>query len=261
MIDLAPPIHAKIQGKILTDMPKDLYIPPEALEIFLEQFEGPLDLLCYLIRKQNLDILNLPIADITQQYLRYIELMQEMQFELAAEYLLMAAMLAEIKSRLLLPKEEKIETQEEDPRTELIRKLQAYEICKEAANKLDTLNQVGRDIFIAKVDIPNLSLEKTWQKITLPDLFSAFQSLLLKANLRLAHRVITEPLSVRERMTRILSLINPSEFTAFFHFFDASEGKKGIVVTFLAILELFREGAIDVIQPNASNEIYLKAAA
>lgn len=250
---------ARVRGEPLTELPHDLYIPPEALEVFLETFEGPLDLLLYLIRKQNLDILDIPIAEVTRQYMAYIELMQSLKIELAAEYLVMAAMLAEIKSRMLLPRPAAME-EEEDPRAELVRRLQEYERYRQAAEALERLPRVGRDLYLAAIDAGNLPRPKVDPKATLDDLFDAFREVLRRAELYRHHHIMREPLSVRERMTRILERVGAEGFVSFEQLFDLKEGRMGLVVTFLAILELIKESLIVVVQQEPFAPIHVKTA-
>lgn len=247
-----------IQGEPMTKLPEDLYIPPDALEIFLETFSGPLDLLLYLIRRQNIDILDIPIAEVTQQYIKYIELMDVMKFELAAEYLVMAAMLAEIKSRMLLPRQKNEEGEEEDPRAELIRRLQEYERYKIAAESLDALDRIGRDTFTVQVDAPFVKLEKPLPDTDLQELLLAFNEVLKRADLNAKHHVQREPLSVRERMSMILSQLEEGKFLPFTAFFDLTEGRSGLVVTFIAILELFKSAIIEVVQSEPFAQIHIK---
>jgi segregation and condensation protein A len=250
---------AIVQGTPVTQVPKDLYIPPDALEIFLEAFEGPLDLLLYLIKRQNIDILDIPIAHITQQYLRYIELMEVLQLELAGEYLLMAAMLAEIKSRMLLPRAVQ-SADEEDPRAELVRRLQEYERYKQAAEDLDGLHRFGRDVFGTIVDFPDKTQRVNPPSVTLDNILMVFAEVLQRAELFSHHHVTREPLSVRERMTMILEKINAEEFTDFRELFQVEEGKAGVIVALLAILELLKESLIDMVQNEINGPIYVKAA-
>lgn len=252
--------NIKINGEQLTELPQDLYIPPEALRIFLEAFEGPLDLLLYLIRKDNFDILNIPIADITRQYLQYIELMQDLKLELAAEYLLMAAMLAEIKSRLLLPKPAlSEETEEQDPRAELVRRLQEYERFQQAATLLDELPQLGRDIFPAQAECPPFTQEVQRPDISLQDILAALKNIMERSKLFAEHQVKPEVLSIRERMTQVLARLNPQEFMNFTRFFRAHENAMGVSVTLIAVLELARQSAIELVQTHAFAPIYIKA--
>ncbi|MBL7003172.1 MAG: segregation/condensation protein A [Gammaproteobacteria bacterium] len=251
---------ALVQGEPLTVLPKDLYIPPEALEVFLEAFEGPLDLLLYLIKRQNLDILDIPVAEITQQYMSYIDLMDKMQFELAAEYLVMAAMLTEIKSRMLLPRANEVED-EEDPRTELMRRLQEYEQFKKAAADLDGLPRLERDIHLTQFTKVEHKEEVPDPNISLQDLILAFQDVVNRAEQFASHHVNAEPLSVRERMAQVLERVNADEFIHFRELFSAEEGKMGIVVSFLAILELIKASMIEIMQNEPFAPIYVKARA
>ncbi len=250
---------AMVRGEAITQLPQDLYIPPDALEVFLEAFEGPLDLLLYLIRRQNLDILDVPIAQITSQYMEYIDLMKDMRFELAAEYLVMAAMLAEIKSRMLLPRPPSEETEEGDPRAELIRRLQEYERYKKAAEDVDELPRVGRDVFETSAQAPDLKLIKAHPDVDLKEVLLAFHDVLRRADMFANHQIQRETLSVRERMSNVLGTIGPDKFTEFTTLFDASEGRLGVVVTFLAVLELIKEGLIELIQTENFGPIYIKA--
>lgn len=255
---------AVVKGEAVLQMPQDLYIPPEALEVFLDQFSGPLDLLLYLIRKQNLDILDIPIADVTRQYMGYIDLMQTMKIELAAEYLLMAAMLAEIKSRMLLPRPMEEEGDETDPRAELVRRLQEYERYRAAAENIDRLPRVGREVHLAVIDGSNLPHRKVQPKVSMFELLDAFREVLKRAELYKSHHVLREPLSVRERMTRVLesiSNVGPDGFASFQSLFDAKEGRMGLVVTFLAVLELLKESLIVIVQHEPFAPIHVKAAA
>lgn len=253
---------AMIHGEAYIDKPTDLFIPPDALEIILESFEGPLDLLLYLIRKQKFDILDLPIAPITKQYMAYVELMKDVKLELAAEYLVMAAILAEIKSRLLLPKQT-VEDNEEDPRAELVRRLQEYEIIKHAANELDQLPRLDRDVFIAKVNLPeNFQLRTIDADVELSELVSALQDIMKRTKALEHHHIQREALSTRERMAYILSKLRQvkenSPYVEFSQLFDIKEGRHGVVVTFLAILELLKDVLIECIQVQAYGPIQLR---
>lgn len=250
---------AMIRGEALTAMPKDLYIPPDAMEVLLEAFEGPLDLLLYLIKKQNIDILDIPIAEVTRQYMTYVDLMKNMSLELAAEYLVMAAILAEIKSRMLLPRTENAEGEEEDPRAELARRLQEYERYKQAAEELDKFPRHGRDTFAAKAETQELVVEKPLPVVDLKELMLALADVLHRVELHASHKVELEPLSVRERMTHILTSLQDKEFVAFASLFTLTEGKLGVVVTFLAMLELLKVHAIEFVQTVAFGPIHLKA--
>lgn len=251
---------AIVQGQALDKLPKDLYIPPHALEVFLEAFEGPLDLLLYLIRKENLDITDIPVADITRQYIEYIELMQEMQLELAGEYLVMSALLAEIKSRMLLPRPVSSEEDEDDPRAELVRRLQEYERYKQAAEDLDALPRLGRDVFQASAQGPEQKVVRLPPEVDLQDLIGAFQDVLKRAAMYAHHHVQLESLSVRERMSSVLSKVSTSHFTSFTELFTVEEGRMGVVVSFLAILELVKESLIELTQAEPFSPIHVKAA-
>jgi len=252
---------AVVQGKALDALPRDLYIPPQALEVFLEAFEGPLDLLLYLIRRENLDITDIPVADITRQYVEYIELMQDMQLELAGEYLVMSAMLAEIKSRMLLPRSSDIDEDETDPRAELMRRLQEYERFKQAAEDIDALPRLGRDVYQASAEPPLRNETVAPPDIDLQDLISAFQDVLKRASMYEHHHVQLESLSVRERMSSVLSKVNSTHFTSFADLFTPEEGRMGVVVSFLAILELVKESLLDITQAEPFAPIHVKAAA
>ncbi len=250
---------ALVHGEALTQLPQDLYIPPDALEVFLEAFEGPLDLLLYMIRRQNLEILDIPIAEITRQYMQYIDMMKDMRFELAAEYLVMAAMLAEIKSRMLLPRPESADEDEDDPRAELVRRLQEYERYKKAAEDIDELPRVGRDVFETGAKAPDLKLVKPQPDVELKEILLAFQDVLRRADMFSSHHIQREALSVRERMTSVLAAVNPDTFTEFTQLFTVQEGRMGVVVTLLAILELIKERLIEMIQTEPFGPIYVKA--
>lgn len=254
----ATPI-AIVQGLAFTTLPKDLYIPPDAMEVFLEAFEGPLDLLLYLIKKQNLDILNIPIAEVTRQYMNYVELMKSISLELAAEYLVMAALLAEIKSRMLLPRSENTEGVEEDPRALLVRRLQEYERFKAAAEDLDKMPRHGRDTFVASAIINDMVFEKPLPEVSLKELLLAFADVLRRVELNSHHQIQMEPLSICERMTSILSSLQNKEFITFTDLFTLSEGRLGVVVTFLAMLELLKDHLIEFIQTAPFGPIHLKA--
>lgn len=249
---------ALVQGEPLTVIPQDLYIPPDALLVFLEAFEGPLDLLLYLIKRQNIDILNIPIAAITRQYMEYIHLMEKLELELAAEYLVMASMLAEIKSRMLLPRPMESED-EDDPRAELVRRLQEYEQFKKAAEDLDALDRLEREIHLTHIDIPKFEIDIPLPDVKLNDLMSAFRDVVNRAEQFASHHVDREPLSVRERMVIVLESINADNFTAFTDFFDPGEGRMGVVVSFIAILELLKESLIELVQSEPYAPIYVKA--
>ncbi|MFQ5643427.1 MAG: segregation and condensation protein A [Thiogranum sp.] len=251
---------AFVQGEAVTTLPKDLYIPPDALEVILEAFEGPLDLLLYLIRRQNLDVLDIPIADITRQYMKYIELMEDLRLELAAEYLVMAAMLAEIKSRMLLPRPVDVD-EEEDPRAELVRRLQEYERYKQAAEDLDEIPRVGRDVFPVEVEAPEKQVVRKPPEVSLHELLLAAKEAMSRAELFSHHHIQMEPLSVRERMTMVLEMARSDEFTPFVTLFQPAEGRMGVVVALLSVLELIKESLIELVQSEPYAPIYIKARA
>lgn len=255
----APATLAFVQGQAYTAMPKDLYIPPDAMEVFLEAFEGPLDLLLYLIKKQNLNILDIPIAEVTRQYMEYVELMKEVSLELAAEYLVMAAILAEIKSRMLLPRIENAAGEEEDPRAELIRRLQEYERFKQAAEDIDKLPRHGRDTFAASAGMDEMVFDKPEPAVDLKELLLALSDVLKRAELHASHSIQFESLSVRERMTHILGALQDKEFVIFSSLFTPTEGRLGVVVTFLAMLELLKDHVIEFVQTTPLGPIHLKA--
>ena len=254
---------AIVEGKTVTELPKDLYIPPDALEVFLEAFEGPLDLLLYLIRRQNLDILEIRVAEITQQYMQYVELMHAMQFELAAEYLVMAAMLAEIKSRMLLPRPQLDEAEEgEDPRAELIRRLQEYERFKQAAEDIEALPRVDRDVFPGSATPPPIDRQQPLPDVELKELLLAFSEVLRRADMFQNHKISFEALSTRERMGDVLkALSGGTNFVPFQTLFTAEEGRLGVVVTFLAIMELIKESLIEIVQSEPFAPIHVRARA
>ena len=251
---------AVVDGEPVTQLPQDLYIPPYALQVFLEAFAGPLDLLLYLIRRQNIDVLDIPIAEITLQYVEYIELMKEMQLELAGEYLLMAAMLAEIKSRMLLPRAVAEDDEEEDPRAELVRRLQEYERFKKAAEDLSDLPRLERDVFVANVDAPERKIVEELPDITLKELLLAFHGVLKRAEMFTNLHLQREPLSVRQRMSEILSRVKANTFSSFADLFDPKEGRMGVAVTFVALLELLRESTIEVVQAEPYAPLHIRAA-
>lgn len=252
---------ALVDGKPITDMPQDLYIPPDALSVFLEAFEGPLDLLLYLIRRQNMDILEVDVSEITRQYMEYINLAKNMRFELAAEYLLMAAMLAEIKSRSLLPKPKHDDDEELDPRAELIRRLQQYERYKKAAEDLDELPRVNRDIFTAQVNAENYRAVRPHPDVSMEELMLALKGVLARSDLYESHHVERERLSTRERMSQVLAQVNADSFVSFYSLFDPMEGREGVVVTFLAIMELVKEQLLELVQAETLGPIHVKARA
>ena len=249
---------ALVHGEAFTQLPLDLYIPPDALEVILEQFEGPLDLLLYLIRKQNLDILEVNVAEITEQYMHYVDLMQIVQLELAGEYLVMAAMLAEIKSRILLPRNETEEEEEEDPRAELIRRLQDYERFKKVAEELEEYPRMGRDTFEVEIKAPEYTAEKHHPDVDFKELILAFSDILHRADMFTQHEVAREKLSTRERMTEILGSLYNDQFKPFNRLFSPEEGRAGVVTTFLAMLELIKEQLIEIVQNELFGAIHVK---
>ena len=260
VMEPAPPAFAIVNGAPFNQLPDDLYIPPDALEVFLDLFEGPLDLLLYLIRRQNLDIVNIPIAQITQQYIGYIQLMGELNLELAAEYLVMAALLAEIKSRMLLPRQTENDDDEEDPRATLIRRLQEYECIKAAAEEIDFLPRVERDIFAIDVDVSSLDVEQLLPDIQLKDMLLALKDVLKRVDQLSHHQITKEALSVRERMATILEYLKGEDSLLFSQLFIRKEGRPGVVVSFLAILELGKEGLIEIFQSEPYTEIRVRNA-
>jgi segregation and condensation protein A len=251
---------AMVEGEPLTELPRDLYIPPQALEVFLEAFEGPLDLLLYLIRRQNLDVLDIPIAEITRQYMQYILLMQDLNLELAGEYLLMAAMLAEIKSRMLLPRPQTVEGEEDDPRAELVRRLQEYERYKRAAEDMDKLARLERDVFQASAEVVEKKVVKVLPEITLQEMLLAFKDVVQRAAMFAHLHVQREPLSVRQRMSEVLSSLESGGLVSFTTLFKPEEGRMGVTVTFVALLELMREGLIEVVQAEAYSPLHIRLA-
>ncbi|MEJ2654659.1 MAG: ScpA family protein [Acidihalobacter sp.] len=251
---------ALVQGEPLTNPPQDLYIPPDALEVFLEAFEGPLDLLLYLIKRQNLNVLDIPIAEVTRQYMEYIALMHELRLELAAEYLVMAAMLAEIKSRMLLPRPPSEDGEDDDPRAELIRRLQEYERIRQAAEDLDELPRLERDIALASAQAPDREAVRPEPDVDLRELLLAMREVMARAQMFTHHHIQREPLSVRERMSRVLEALD-DEFRDFTSFFDAEEGRRGVVVTLLAMLELLKSQLIELMQNEPFAPIYVRRAA
>lgn len=251
---------AIVDGEPVTVMPRDLYIPPQALEVFLEAFEGPLDLLLYLIRRQNLDVLDIPIADITRQYMEYIQLMQELDLELAGEYLLMAAMLAEIKSRMLLPRSQLDGEEEEDPRAELVRRLQEYERFKQAAEDIDGLDRLDRDVYQASAELTNRQVIRLLPEVTLQEMLVAFKDVVQRATMFEHLHVRRETLSVRQRMSDVLAMLEDSALVEFVKLFRPEEGRLGVCVTFAALLELLREGLIDVVQAEPYAPLHVRRA-
>jgi segregation and condensation protein A len=253
---------AVVEGEPVTQMPRDLYIPPDALQVFLEAFEGPLDLLLYLIRRQNLDIVDIPIAEITRQYLQYIDVMRELQLELAGEYLLMAATLAEIKSRMLLPRPQGEGDQEElDPRAELVRRLQEYERFKQAAMDIETLPRVDRDTFPASAELSERRVVRLLPEVTLQEMLVALKDVMQRADMFAHHHISRERLSVRQRMSDVLGALRSQAFVEFTQLFRPQEGRMGITVTFSAILELLREGLIEIVQSEPFAPIHVRAGA
>lgn len=250
---------AVVQGKAVTQIPQDLYIPPDALEVFLEAFEGPLDLLLYLIKRQNLDILEINVATITEQYMQYVSMMNAMQFELAAEYLLMAAMLAEIKSRMLLPRSQEAEDDEDDPRAQLIRRLQEYERFKQAAEDIDEMPRMGRDFYEAQAEPPDLQRERPQPVVEMKELMLALSEVLRRADMFESHHIHKEKLSTRERMSQILTRLTGDQFTPFVSLFTVEEGRLGVVVTFLAVMELIKESLVEIVQTESFGPIHVKA--
>jgi segregation and condensation protein A len=252
---------AVVEGEPMTELPRDLYIPPDALQVFLEAFEGPLDLLLYLIRKQNLDILDIPIAEITRQYMKYIDVMADLQLELAGEYLLMAAMLAEIKSRMLLPRPAAADGQEEeDPRAELVRRLQEYERFKKAAEDIDQLTRLERDTLPASAELVERKVVRVQPQVSLQEMLLAFKDVLARAEMFAHHHVARERLSVRQRMSDILSNLRTAAFVDFTQLFRFEEGRMGVTVTFIAILELMKEGLIEIVQAEAYATLHVRTA-
>ena len=250
---------AFVAGKAVTDIPKDLYIPPEALEVFLEAFEGPLDLLLYMIKRQNIDILDINVAEITDQYIAYVELMEASQFELAAEYLVMAAMLAEIKSRILLPRSSEEEEDEEDPRALLILRLQEYERYREVAECVDELPRMYRDIFQGSAQPPELERTMPKPEVELEEILMAFAEVLRRADLNESHHIQRQNLSTRERMSQILLRVSAEHFTPLMSLLMKDEGRQGVVVTFLAIMELIKESLVELSQTEDFGPIHIKA--
>ena len=252
---------ALVYGEAVTELPLDLYIPPDALEVFLEAFEGPLDLLLYLIRKQNIDILDIPVAEITKQYMGYVELMHSVRLELAAEYPVMAAMLAEIKSRMLLPRSTEAEEEEDDPRAELIRRLQEYERFKAAAEGIDELPRVGRDVTVPKLDAPEARARKLLPDVSLEEVLLSMAEVLRRADMFESHQVTREALSTRERMSEVLERLKDGAFVPFVELFSAEEGRLGVVVTFMAVLELIKESLVELVQNEPFAVIHVRARA
>jgi segregation and condensation protein A len=252
---------AMVHGQPVLQIPQDLYIPPDALEVILDAFEGPLDLLLYLIRRQNLDILDIPVADITRQYVDYIQAMHEMRFELAAEYLVMAAILAEIKSRMLLPRPPAVEGEEEDPRAELVRRLQEYERFKKAAEDLDTLPRQDRDTVPVAAFVPDRAAVRLPPPVELREMLLSLHDVFKRAELFTQHAIKRDALSVRQRMGELLERLANGAFHRFESLFTVEEGKLGVVVTFLGLLTLAKEQLVDIVQEAPLAPIYVKSLA
>ena len=250
---------AYVAGEAYTEVPKDLYIPPHALEIFLEAFEGPLDLLLYLIKRQNIDILEINVADITDQYMSYVDLMESSQFELAAEYLVMAAMLAEIKSRILLPRQEEEEAEEDDPRMQLIRRLQEYERYKKAAEDLDELPRMGRDVHRVSADMPEMERVTPDPEVDLQEVLMCLAQVLRRVDMFEHHQIQRETLSTREKMSEILVRLSQHKFVPLVSLLIREEGRLGVVVTFLAVMELMKDSLIEIVQSDPFGPIHLKS--
>ncbi|TBU97946.1 segregation and condensation protein A [Stutzerimonas kirkiae] len=259
--DIAQPEQlrlALVYGEALEQLPQDLYIPPDALEVFLDAFEGPLDLLLYLIRKQNIDILDIPVAEITRQYMGYVELMKSARLELAAEYLVMAALLAEIKSRMLLPRSTESEEEEHDPRAELIRRLQEYERFKAAAAGIDELPRLGRDLHLPRLEAPHVRVRKLLPEVALEELLLSMAEVLRRADMFESHQITRETLSTRERMSEVLERLKGGGFVAFASLFTVEEGRLGVVVTFMAVLELIKESLVELVQNEPFAAIHVR---
>lgn len=250
---------AMVHGQAYTQLPQDLYIPPDALEVFLEAFEGPLDLLLYLIRRQNIDILDINVSEITTQYMAYVELMEAHQFELAAEYLVMAAMLAEIKSRMLLPRSSEEQEEDDDPRASLIRRLQEYERFKQAAEDIDAMPRMARNIYTAVAAAPDRSLARLDPDVELQEILLALSEVLRRADMFESHHISRERLSTRERMAQVLDKLAHQNFVPFLSLFTVEEGRLGVVVTFLAVMELIKEALIEIVQSEPFGPIHIKA--
>lgn len=254
-------LRAVVMGEVINEWPKDLFIPPDALEVVLDSFEGPLDLLLYLIRKQNLDILNIPVADITRQYMGYVDLMRAANLDLAAEYLVMAALLGEIKSRMLLPRPKKDDEDDEDPRAALVRRLQEYERFSQAANQLDDRPRMDRDIFVSDAPFEDLNPPEVKAQVSLQQLVRAYQNVVERAEANVHMLVSREMLSMRERMTNILQRLQQNDYVRFEELFTQAEGRLGVVVTFIALLELFRDDMLVVVQNEPFAPIHIRRAA
>ena len=252
---------AIVMGQALTELPRDLYIPPQALAVILEAFEGPLDLLLYLIKRQNIDILDIDVSRITDQYMEYVDLMDAMQFELAAEYLLMAAMLAEIKSRMLLPRSTDVDEDEEDPRAQLIRRLQEYERFKKAAEDIEELSRQERDSWVASAEPPEINRARPEPEVEMRELLLALSEVMRRADMFASHHVAREVLSTRERMSEVLERLTGEQFVPFVSLFSVTEGRLGVVVTFLALMELIKESLVEIVQTESFGPIHVKARA
>ncbi|SEF59517.1 segregation and condensation protein A [Oleiphilus messinensis] len=249
---------ARIGDETVTEPPQDLYIPPEALRVFLEAFEGPLDLLLYLIRRQNLDILSVNVAEITRQYMEYVDLMRDLQIELAGEYLVMAALLAEIKSRSLLPRQHEELEDEDDPTATLLRRLQEYEQLKEASEKLDALPRVERDVTPVQLAAPEFEVYRAPPEVDLQEILMAMAQVVQRAELQTHHHIELEPLSTRERMSQILDSLTEDRFYPFESLFTVEEGRMGVVVTFLAMMELIKARSIELVQNEPFSPIHVR---
>ena len=250
---------AYVAGQAITELPKDLYIPPDALEIFLESFEGPLDLLLYLIKRQNIDILEINVSDITEQYMAYVDLMESSQFELAAEYLVMAATLAEIKSRILLPRQESEEEDEEDPRSQLIRRLQEYERYKKAAEDIGELPRIERDLYSVSAALPEIERVTPDPEIDLQTVLKALATALQRVEMFEHHHIQREVLSTREKMSEVLARVSAEKFVPLVSLLLREEGRLGVVVTFLAVMELMKDSMIEIVQNEPFAPIHVKA--
>lgn len=253
-------VNAIVNGQQFVDMPEALYIPPKALRVILESFEGPLDLLWYLIKKQNIDILDIPVAHVAQQYASYIELMQDLELDAISDYLVMAAMLAQIKSKMLLPRAESEEHEEEDPRAELVRKLQEYEKFKIIAEQLDEMPRQERDIFGASEKVYDIEVKAIESQVSMDELIKAFEKILVRTKAKLSHSIKNEPMSVREKMVYILDNLKNDSFYEFNNLFILQEGRLGVVVTFIAILELIKQNMLQLIQAEPFQPIRVKRA-
>lgn len=250
-------VLATVQGKEVTSLPEDLYVPPNSLKIFLDTFAGPLDLLLYLIRKQNLDVLDIDVAKITEQYISYIDLMESFEIELAGDYLVMAAYLAELKSRMLLPRPKENE-EEEDPRADLMRRLQEYQRFKEAAAKIDLLPRLNRDFYLAGAKLPEFEALTPIAELPMEELTFALAEVMRRVDQSKAHLINFEQLSTRERMTEILERMRNETFIEFYSLFNSEEGRMGVVVTFLAVLELLKDSLIEIVQSEEFGPIHIR---